>query len=89
VGAVLARQFLVSLSRPEDFIDRVTALVRWHMQILYVVKSLPFADVKAMKAEVKAQEVALLGLCDRLGRLGADFGAEKKNIEIFLQKVKE
>lgn len=68
LGEKLAEKFLKEFTTDEEFIRRVGKLVRWHMQILFVVKGLPFADIKKMSAEVSIQEVALLGLCDRLGR---------------------
>lgn len=86
VGAALARRFLSGFMEDGGLIDRVCALVRYHMQILFVVKGLPFADLAGMKAGADVEEVALLGLCDRLGRLGADPAEEEANIQVFLQK---
>lgn len=87
VGAVLAVKFLAEFDLDEAFINAVTALVRWHMQILFVVKDMPFADAKSMIKQVDINDVALLGLCDRLGRGSVDVEAEKLNIEIFLSKL--
>jgi putative nucleotidyltransferase with HDIG domain len=67
-GAELAKDFLREFSNDVDFINQVAQLVRWHMQILYVNKKLPFADIDKMLTEVPAGEIALLSLCDRLGR---------------------
>jgi putative nucleotidyltransferase with HDIG domain len=86
IGAELARKFLMEFSDDDDFIKKVTLLVRWHMQILFVVNNLPFADVKNMKRQTDITEVALLGLCDRLGRLNADRRNEEANIKVFLEK---
>ncbi len=88
VGAEMAREFLSKFTKDNDFIQYVVSLVRWHMHILYVLKNLPFGDVKAMKEQANIEEVALLGLCDRLGRLGADREKEEKNISEFLCKCK-
>ncbi len=88
-GAVLAREFLARFSDDARFIDGVCALVLFHMHILYVVKGLPYADIKGMKSLGDIQEIALLGLCDRLGRLGYNREAEEKNIELFLKKVEQ
>jgi hypothetical protein len=82
----MAREFLKFYSCDEDFIDKVCALVRWHMQILFVVNGLAFADIKAMKRHAPVEEIALLGFCDRMGRTGADREKEEKNIRIFLEK---
>jgi len=86
VGEKLAREFLEHFTTDNDFINAVTALIRWHMQILFVVNNLPFADIETMKRHTNVHEVALLGLCDRMGRLHGDLDKEQKNIEQFLEK---
>jgi putative nucleotidyltransferase with HDIG domain len=88
IGAKLAKSFLTEYSRDQELIKEVVALVRWHMQILFVLNKLPFADVKTMKREVDIKEIALIGLCDRLGRLGADRSQEESNVIEFIQKCK-
>lgn len=87
VGAEMAREFLECFEE-EAFIGQVQALVRWHMQILFVVKDLPFADISGMLTQTNVEDVALLGLCDRLGRTGIDTAHESQNIKVFLEKVK-
>lgn len=86
-GEELAKGFLSEFVEDCGFIERVTSLIRYHMQILYVGKGLPYADVAGMKERTDVGEVALLGLCDRLGRLGADKEEEEENIREFLRKV--
>lgn len=86
VGANLATVFLKEYTNDEKFIQAVACLIRWHMQILFVVNDLPFADIKTMKQQVDIKEVALLGLCDRLGRLNKDREQEERNIHIFIKK---
>lgn len=88
VGAKLATNFLKKLGREPEFIQRVTALVRWHMQVLFVIKNLPFASLQSMRREVDLEEIALLGYCDRTGRLGADLEREKEQIQVFLEKAR-
>jgi len=83
-GVPLAIEFLSSFTADAEFIQRVTRLIRYHMQILFVVRDLPFADVEGMLRETDIREVALLGLCDRLGRTGADRQREEENIRSFL-----
>lgn len=85
IGAELVHKFMDGFF-DEDFIGKVSALVRWHMQILFVVKDLPFADIVTMKQQVNVMDVSLLGKCDRLGRLNPDSEREKENIRIFLNK---
>lgn len=86
VGEELAKEFLKIFTEDQDFINQVSQLVRYHMQILFVVNDLPFADVKGMKRHTDIREVALLGLCDRLGRGGRNRREEEENIKKFLQK---
>ncbi|MEM1483956.1 HDIG domain-containing metalloprotein [Oscillospiraceae bacterium PP1C4] len=86
LGETLSKRFLSEFIDDEGFIESVAGLIRWHMQILFVVKSMPFADIKMMKQQTDVREVALLGLCDRLGRLDVDEKQEQQNINLFLQK---
>lgn len=91
-GQKLAEKFLRELTNDTKFIREVAKMVRWHMQILFVVKGLPFANVKRMASEVSIEEIALLGFCDRLGR--GELTLEKKQeeertIEKFLVKTLE
>lgn len=91
VGEKLTADFLGLFGIKEDFIRKVSKMVRWHMQILMVIKELPFADIKTMKQEVDLNEIALLAMCDRLGRGDATEEAvkeEKKNIRLFLEKCR-
>jgi len=89
MGERLACKFLKEVTSDQEFINRVAKLVRWHMQILFVTKGLPFADIRRMAAEVSLDEVALLGLCDRLGRGNMTLDkklVEEKSIISFLEK---
>ncbi len=45
---------------------------------------MPYLDIEAMKKEVDPAEIALLSLCDGLGRLGVDRELEKEKIKIFM-----
>lgn len=84
VGADMTRQFLSELTEDLPFIEKVAALVRYHMHILYVVNDLPYKDIIGMKRQTEIAEVALLGLCDRLGRSGANEAKEKAQIKRFV-----
>ncbi|OQB20483.1 MAG: multifunctional tRNA nucleotidyl transferase/2'3'-cyclic phosphodiesterase/2'nucleotidase/phosphatase [Firmicutes bacterium ADurb.Bin182] len=86
LGAKLVREFLEKMPVDRTFTDKTASLVRWHMQILFVVKGLPFADVQSMRRDTDVLEVALLGLCDRMGRKGADRAREEETIRLFLEK---
>jgi len=86
VGAELSKEFLQVFSINERFINDVYQLVRYHMQILFVVRDMPFADIKGIKTDTDIKELALLGLCNRIGRQGYDRSKEEENIGLFLQK---
>lgn len=72
MGELLAEEFLNFFAVDKRFLKQVTALVRWHMQPLFVNKKLPFADIQKMLQKVDLEEIALLSLCDRLGRGNLD-----------------
>lgn len=85
VGAGLAKEFLQELTSDFSFINNVEALVRWHMQLLFVVKDMPFKNIPAMVSEIDIEELALLCWCDRMGRTGASEALEKENIRKFIE----
>jgi tRNA nucleotidyltransferase (CCA-adding enzyme) len=89
VGAELCSDFLHVFTEDAEFIKQVTALVRWHMQTLFVIKNLPFGDVKSMASEISIKEIALLSQADRLGRgemNESKIKEEKENIKTFISK---
>jgi putative nucleotidyltransferase with HDIG domain len=88
VGAKLAHDFLSHFTKDKYFIENICSLIEFHMQILYVVKNLPYANVALMLKKSDYNEIALLGLCDRLGRLGASPKEEENNIKQFIRKCK-
>lgn len=89
VGAEMAEKFLTGFTADSNFIQDVVSLVRWHMQILFVVHNLQFANAEEMNQQTDVNEVALLGFCDRMGRLGANRKQEEENIHLFLKKCKQ
>jgi len=84
-GSRLAKEFLSVFTKDQEFIQKVASLVRFHMHILYVVKNLPFADIGGMLRQTDIHEVALLGLCDRLGRTDALQTAEEEQVRFFIR----
>ena len=89
VGAGMAREFLSVFTSDTAFIDHVCALVLYHMQMLFVINNLPFANIPEMRQNSDVIEIALLGLCDRIGRKGSVQSDEIKNMELFLHKCAE
>lgn len=72
VGADMAREFLTYFNEEETFISKVTGLVRWHMQSLFVTKDMKFQNISGMLEDVDINEIVLVSLSDRLGRGGLD-----------------
>ncbi|KGO14866.1 HD domain-containing protein [Clostridium botulinum] len=88
-GERLSIKFLKCFTENEEFIKKVSKLVRWHMQPLFVNKNLPFKDIESMVKEVSIKEIALISLCDRLGRGGMSEGKKEeeiKAIDLFIEK---
>lgn len=88
-GEIMSKEFLQLCMEDKQFIDSVSKMVKWHMQMLYVLKDLPYADIISMLSEVPLGEISLLCLCDRLGRGNIDnetVEKELKNVEIFKEK---
>lgn len=84
-GEKISREFLSYFTEDEAFIQAVSSLVRYHMQILFIVKEMPFADLKGMRRSTDIREIALLGLCDRLGRGTHKRREEEANIKKFIE----
>jgi putative nucleotidyltransferase with HDIG domain len=87
VGAFLAEEFLNYFNCDKKFTDCIVQLVRFHMHILYVLKDLPYGNVSEMKEKVDLKDLALLGLCDRLGRHNGNRKEEEDNMYLFLSKI--
>lgn len=92
IGKDMSQIFLREFNKEEDFIKKVSCLVRWHMEPLFILKELPFSNIKQMLREVPIEEIALLAVCDRLGR--GDMSRkkafdEKRGIEMFVEKCKK
>lgn len=85
-GEKMALSFLSNFTEDTVFKNKVSKLVRYHMQPLFFDKNLPFFKNKEMLEEVDYKEVALLSISDRLGRgniSNEDINNEKEKIEKF------
>lgn len=78
-GEKIAIEFLDKITDDENLKKDVSKLVRYHMQPLFFDKNLPFFQPELMLSEVCYEEVALLSLCDRLGR--ANLNQDTKKVE--------
>jgi uncharacterized domain HDIG len=90
VGADMVREFLSYFDEEESFMEEVTALVRWHMQSLFVTKNLKYQNVDAMLQEVNINDIVLVSLSDRLGRGNLNYNEireTKEQINIFKDRI--
>jgi putative nucleotidyltransferase with HDIG domain len=87
-GEKLSNEFLRVFTDDEELIRNVSAMVRYHMHMLYVLKDLPYGDVAGMLSKVDMEDIALLCRCDRFGRTGADRKAEDAEYDEFLKIIK-
>lgn len=90
VGADMVRKFLSHFNEEESFIEEVRALVRWHMQSLFVTKNLKYQNVDAMLEEVNINDIVLVSLSDRLGRGNLKFNdirETEEQINVFKKKL--
>jgi putative nucleotidyltransferase with HDIG domain len=88
-GEKLSIEFLKELTEQNEFIGKVSALVRYHMHILYILKNLPYADKAGLLSKVNVDEIALLCKCDRLGRSGVDIEEVEQEYREFLNRLKK
>jgi len=86
-GEKLCIEFLNAFFEKEEFIKSVSSLVRYHMHMLYVLKGLPYGDMKGLLRNVDCHQIALLCKCDRMGRIGADRAVVEAEYGAFLQKL--
>lgn len=85
-GEILSRQFLHQVTEDEKFINEVCILVKYHMQPLFYDKKLPYFKEKEIINESDYEEISLLSLADRLGRMNfceERIKQEEKRIENF------
>lgn len=92
VGKGMSEDFLSFFEADSEFKKNTSALVRWHMQPLFTAKDLPFSNIEKMLSEISLSEIALLSLCDRLGRgnmTQEKIEDEKRGINIFIEKCND
>lgn len=94
VGGEMVKEILIrwGIKPEEEFYKYVYSLVRLHMQILHIVKDNEFADYKLVLESGYYKDIALLGLCDRLGRgskTEEEIKKEENNIQVFIEKCEK
>lgn len=88
LGERQSREFLQALTDEEDFINRVSALVRYHMHMLYILKKLPYADKEGLLSSLtEPEDLAQLCRCDRMGRAGVVAEEVEQEYREFLNRL--
>ena len=80
VGKNIAEKFLEYFNLEQHFIDKVTGLVRWHMQSLFVTKDSKFQSIGELLNDVDVNEIVMVALADRLGRGSINKKAREQTI---------
>ena len=92
VGENMSREFLKNFNENEEFINMVSAEVRYHMHSLFVTNNLPFADTDGMIKNTLLKELTLITLSDRMGRAEMDeekIEETKEGIRKFVDMISE
>ena len=55
-------------------------MVRYHIHHLFIIKNLPYGNVESLVKEVDINDMALLFISDRLGRLQETYDEKSKEI---------
>lgn len=85
-GAKLAEEFLTYFGSEHE---RICKMVLYHMEPLFVEKNKPFKDIKGLIENTDVNELALLSLCDRLGRFGTDKSQEIEMNKRFIRQIRQ
>ena len=80
IGVELVRKILTSYEMDKDEIDNVCNLVKYHMHHLFIIKNLPYGDVNGLIKDVDINDMSLLFMSDRLGRLQKTYEERSKEI---------
>ncbi len=80
VGAKLTEEILHYYNMKAVDIDYIVTLVKYHMHHLFIVKDLPYGNIKTMINEANLNDMILLFICDRLGRDQKTY--DEKKIEL-------
>lgn len=80
IGASSLKEILEFYLVKEDEIEKICSLVRYHMHHLFIIKNLPYGNIEGMLQEVDLNDMILLFISDRLGRLQNTYEEKSKEI---------
>ncbi len=84
----IAEQFLSGFEN-DEVIERVSKLTRYHMQSLYFQRELNLFDLKGIIKNVEINDLFLLSVADRTGRLGVDEDDEISKLNKFKKYLED
>ncbi len=89
-GEPMAIDFLKAFSFLDDsFIEDVAKIVKWHMEVLYTAKNISnVSKLDELVKEIDPSLIAIVGYCDRMGRVDIDTDEVDESVEIFLEKAR-
>lgn len=67
-GYNVVRELLVTESMDDNFTKKVSEFVKFHMHHIYILKRLPFGNIKELIKTNNINDILLLFACDKLGR---------------------
>lgn len=71
---------LIKNYEEDSFAKEVSEIVRFHMHHIYILKNLPFSNIKALMESKNFDDIILLFICDKLGRGNQGFNENKKSL---------
>lgn len=78
-GYNIVKNLLIKETKDTEFIEKVCELVKFHMHHIYILKNLPFGNVKHLIETNNVNDIVLLFICDKLGR-GEQSDKDKKRV---------
>lgn len=78
-GYNIVKKMLIKETNNEEFVEKVSQLVKFHMHHIYILKNLPFGSIKHLIESNNVNDIVLLFICDKLGR-GKQTNEEKRKV---------
>ena len=74
--------------KDEKFAKQVSNIVLYHMHHIYILKKLPFSNIKGLIKSSNFEDIILLFICDKLGRGNQDKTNKEKVMEEIYDIIK-
>ncbi|MBU3131447.1 HDIG domain-containing protein [Clostridium gasigenes] len=84
-GYNMVKSLLIKETGDEKFAEKVAEIVKFHMHHIYILKNLPFGNIKELLETNNINDILLLFACDKLGRGGQTSEDKKRMFEEVLR----